>query len=156
MSSTPKPPLATAAELLPVLGELHATLLDAGRGFRVAAHEAQERTFALFTALAGKHEDALVRLEALITSLGGEVSSHGTGAAAAHRVWLEVRAWTGDDTALAVECERGENAAKRRFERALAATPLDRMPDAARTTVGRIYEDILDARAELRAYLLAA
>lgn len=105
------------------LNSLIATTLDSVDGYREAAAEIENKTFAAqFTSRAQERQAVVADLQRQVTSLGGNPEDDGTVLAGAHRAFLDLKAKvTGqDDKAVINEVERGEDHIKDKFEAALA------------------------------------
>ncbi len=105
-----------------VLDDLIQTCHDGAEGFRSAAEGVRNKDArALFQSRVRRIEDAAVELQAAVRRLGGQPSGGGHLAAPAHRAWINLKSAIsgGNDDAIIVEVERGEEYAVRRYEAAL-------------------------------------
>ncbi len=113
---------ATREQVLETLNDLLENARDGELGFREAAeHTETPRLSALFGRRADTCREAAAELQEQIERLGGKVDEGGTVTGAAHRVWVHIRGLFGgasDETMLS-ECERGEDAAVARYDKAL-------------------------------------
>ena len=99
------------------------TCRDGERGYTCAAeHACDEWLRRLFWEYAHQRASFGAALETELLALGGRVEPHPTIAGWIHRKWLDVRSAIDPGSALAMllECERGENAARVMYERALS------------------------------------
>jgi uncharacterized protein (TIGR02284 family) len=96
---------------------------DGQRGYSYAAELVEDawlsRLFREYAKQRGSFADSLERA---VLRLGGRVDSHPSARGWIHRKWLDVRATleTANAVAMLVECERGENAARVKYEHALS------------------------------------
>ena len=74
------------------LNTLISTNKDSQKGYQEAAEEAENGEYkSLFNEYAGQRGRFASELQSEVRSLGGEPTESGSAAAAAHRVWLDVR-----------------------------------------------------------------
>jgi len=124
------------------LNSLIASIIDSIDGYTESAEEAQNSRFAaMFTESARERRGVLAQLQAEVARLGGNPEDDGTTAAAAHRVFINLKsAVTGrDDQAIVNEVERGEDHLKEKWEDA-AADP-DLTP-STRAVIAQCYESV--------------
>jgi uncharacterized protein (TIGR02284 family) len=96
---------------------------DGQRGYSYAAEVVEDRWLQqLFWDYAKQRASFADSLERAVLRLGGRVEPHPSVSGWIHRKWLDVRATLGAANAVAmlVECERGENAARVKYEHALS------------------------------------
>ena len=113
---------AAPEEVLAVLQDLCESARDGELGFREAAtHARAPELVALFERLAQHCSEAAARWQECGAARGGRVDESGTVAAAAQRVWLQVRGLFGgaSDETLLAECERGQDDLVRHAREAL-------------------------------------
>lgn len=106
-----------------VLNHLIETCRDAERGFRAAAeHVSSETLKRLFLGLAEQRRSFANELLPHAQRLGGASEADGTATAAAHRVWMHVKAGLAENPDLAIleEAARGERYAMRAYDDAVA------------------------------------
>jgi len=116
---------------------------DGEQGYAVAARDVQDSWLVqLFWSYSNQRARFAVALEYELQKLGAQADSKQTMAGWIHRKWLEVRTSLDHGAAIGVllECERGENAARAKYEKALSI-PLPQ----------RVQEVLLDQLAEIRA-----
>lgn len=133
-----------------VLNELIETCRDGEEGFRVCAEDiSRPELKSLFEKRARQCSDAAVELQEQVRRLGGEPETDTSVAGDLHRRWLDLKSLiTGkDDEAILSECERGEDVAKRSYQRALEKD----LPAEIRALVQRQYEGVLRNHDEVRA-----
>jgi uncharacterized protein (TIGR02284 family) len=94
----------------------------------------------MFLALARERAELAAALQREVQRLGGTPASAGTVSGSLHRGWMNLTAAvTGsDERSIIAAAERGEDSAKRAYERALR----EPLPQATRTLVERQYEQI--------------
>jgi uncharacterized protein (TIGR02284 family) len=113
---------AKPEEVVAALNELLENARDGELGFREAAeHTKTPHLSALFGRRAQAYREAAAELQERIEQLGGQVEQGGSVGGAAHRAWVHIRGLFGgasDDTML-TECERGEDEALARYQKAL-------------------------------------
>lgn len=131
-------------EIIDTLNELIEISNDGKEGFLVCAENANIDSPNLKALLMDKsHECALAaeELKAMVTDLSGTPATGTTTTGALHRGWLDVKtAVTGkSDRAVLEECERGEDAAKLVYKRALDKD----LPASVRSVIDRQYQGVL-------------
>ena len=113
---------SSAKDVISTLTDLIETCKDGANGFREAAGAVTNADAkALFTSRVPAIEQAAAELQAEVRRLGGDPETTGSGAAAVHRRWIDLKAAvTGrDEAAILTECERGEELAAKDYENAL-------------------------------------
>ena len=137
-------------DVVDVLDDLLECSRDGEYGFRTSAERADSPELkSLLERRAQECAIAAAELESAIRSHGGEPSSGGTMAGALHRGWVSVKAAlsTYDDKAVLEECERGEDVAVARYNKALE----NALPPAVRTLVERQAQGVKRNHNEVRA-----
>lgn len=132
-----------------ILNGLIEAMLDSCEGYREAAEQAKNVMMAeLFRQWASQRCQVTIELRATVRALGGEPQEDGTVLAAAHRVFLELRARMSDtNKAVVQEVERGEDHIRHKFERAL----MDRkMGVVARLAVQSAYVSVKSGHDDMR------
>jgi uncharacterized protein (TIGR02284 family) len=117
-----------------VINHLIETCRDTERGFRMAAeHVTDPEMKRLFNRLAEQRHEFAEELLPHAHRLGGTAETDGTGIAAVHRTWMQLRARLGADPERAVltETARGERYAQAAYEEAVQAV----LPPEARELV---------------------
>src|ERR1051326_7457076 len=105
-----------------ILNNLISICKDGEKGFKKVAEESKDSEFqALCTQYSLQRAKFANELTDAVLRHGGNPDQSGSLAGDAHRGWIEVKAAvTGsDEDALIAECERGEDAAKEAYEKAL-------------------------------------
>ena len=139
-------------EGIAVLNDLIQTCKDGERGFREAAESASAPELkALFEGYAVQRARFAEELQSEVNRFGGAAERGGSVPGALHRGWINVKsALTGrDDEAVIEECERGEDAAVRSYEKALAGN----LPAGVREIVERQCREVKEAHGRVRSLL---
>lgn len=140
----------TDDKALEILNELIETNRDGEEGFRTAADGvADPQIKRLFAIYAVQRADFAAELAAEVRRLGGSPDRRGSMAGSLHRGWINVRSAVSGGSAPAVlaEAERGEDATKTAYERALSEAAL---PADLRTIVERQLASVLQAHDRVR------
>jgi len=108
-------------ELIACLNDLIETCRDGERGFRSAADNVKNDGLkSYFGRCSTQRAQFANELQAEVRQLGGEATEGGSVTGAFHRGWMNLRmALSGGDDAIISECEWGEDAALRNYERVL-------------------------------------
>ncbi len=132
-----------------VLNELVETCRDGEQGFRTAAEGVRDPQLkALFLTYARQRQEFAIELETELRRLGGEPGRGGSVAGTLHRGWMNIRsALAGGDSAILAEAERGEDAAKSAYEKAVS----EGLPEGARLVVERQYARVKETHDRVRA-----
>ena len=96
---------------------------DGQKGFETAAENAKNAELQILCKqYAQQRNNFAQQLQQEVTQLGDNAADSGSLAGAAHRGWINMKSLaTGDDDdAIIAECERGEDAAKEAYEKALS------------------------------------
>jgi uncharacterized protein (TIGR02284 family) len=122
------------------LNMLIETCKDGELGFRTAADDTRNPdTQRMFVALARERAELAAELQREVKRLGGTPAAAGTVSGSLHRGWMNLAAAVmGGDESIVAAAERGEDAAKTAYERALR----EPLPQATRMLVERQYERI--------------
>ncbi|HEX3536334.1 MAG TPA: PA2169 family four-helix-bundle protein [Stellaceae bacterium] len=109
-------------DVISTLNDLIETCKDGEEGFLSCGQNVKNpnlKTF--FDEKAQRCATGARQLREKVRELGGDPERSGSTAGAMHRAWVNIRsAVTGmDDQAILAECERGEDVAKRAYEKAL-------------------------------------
>lgn len=119
-----------------ILNDLIATTIDSAEGYREAAEDTKQESFAMmFRERAQERKNAVVKLRSEVRRLGEEPEDDGTILAGAHRTFMGLKELvTGkDEKAIVTEVERGEDHIKAKYEEALKSDDLDGPSRAAVT-----------------------
>jgi uncharacterized protein (TIGR02284 family) len=116
--------METIEKSIEVLNDLIEINNDRVAGFSHAAKELNESDMDLKTTFLSFRDESRNNVHELGTAInksGGEVEMGMSGSGAIHRMWLDVKAaFSGHDRkSVLEECERGEDAIKKAYERAL-------------------------------------
>lgn len=132
------------------LNSLIATTIDSINGYTESAEATDNQRFASrFTSRAAERRQVVTRLQDEVRRLGGDPEDDGTALAAAHRVFLDLKAAvvSRDDKAIVAEVERGEDHIKAKFEAALNDEALS---PGARAAVEEGYGSVRQGHDEMR------
>lgn len=107
-----------------ILNDLITICKDGEQGFLKVAKEAIEQKLqTAFTSRAQACKEAAIELQNQVKNLGEEPTDSGSILGALHRGWIEVKSAVTDRSAQEIleECEKGEEAAKEAYSKALEA-----------------------------------
>ena len=132
-----------------VINDLVATCYDSHEGFGKAAkgcHSEQLRTF--FTEISSRRAEFAGELQTEVSRMGGELTTTGHWGGILHGGWvdLETRIRPKDELELLENCEKGEDATRQHYERALA----EELPVQSRMVIERQREDVLGTLEQIR------
>jgi|SRR5579884_1842013 len=135
-------------EIITCLNDLIESCRDAEKGFRSASeHIVNEDLKLYFRRCSYQRAQFASELQAEVRQLGANPGDGGSISGAFHRGWMNLRAAvTGGDEAILSECEWGEDAALRNYERVLKQN----LPPTVLPTVKHQYTQIKDALHHLR------
>ena len=128
-------------DLIETLNNLIETSRDGEEGFRTCAEGVNNPELKqMFERAASRCRQAVSELEAKVRSLGGDPEKSGSVSGKLHRAWVDIKSTiTGmNEAAVLVECERGEDAARKAYEAALEKD----LPPDIRSVVARQYEGV--------------
>jgi uncharacterized protein (TIGR02284 family) len=136
--------------IVSILNELIETSVDGEEGFRTCANDVKDpqlKTF--FDNRAQNCASAVIELQELVRTYGGDPENRGGLGGALHRRWVDIKSLvTGkDDTAVLAECERGEDVAVASYRKALAES----LPPDVRIAVERQYQGVLHNHDQVKA-----
>ncbi|MGH7392746.1 MAG: ferritin-like domain-containing protein [Candidatus Rokuibacteriota bacterium] len=139
-------------EVLEILNDLVETCRDGEQGFRTASDAVSDpqikRLFATYSEQRGQFAN---ELSAELERLGGDPERRRSIAGSVHRRWMNLRsAVSGSVPSVLAEAERGEDAAKAAYERALRETTL---PPSLVTIVERQLVRVREAHDRVRGLL---
>jgi uncharacterized protein (TIGR02284 family) len=138
-----------ATNVVSVLNDLIETSKDGEKGFRKAAEDATDPSLkSMFESCATDCARGAHELQTVVKQLGGKPDDHGSVAGALHRGWVDVKsAVTGrNNHAILVECERGEDVAKKHYRDALDKD----LPADIRVIVERQYQGVVQHHDRIR------
>lgn len=104
------------------LNDLIEICRDGENGFRLAAEAVKDHHVkSMFERFTRQRAEMARELEAQVRKLGGTPASGGSVSGSVHRGWMNIKSLVtgGDDAAIVAEAERGEDAAKAAYEKAL-------------------------------------
>ena len=124
-----------------VLNSLAEISRDGEAGFKAAADAVKDAKIkSTLSAASARCAIGAAELETEITKLGGTPTRSGSAAGALHLAWTNIKAAVtgGDDEAILSECERGEDAAKAAYEKALQ----EELPVEVAAIIRRQYQGV--------------
>jgi len=127
--------------VISTVNDLIETSKDGEEGFRTCAESTKNPQLKQFFEHAARRcAEAAMQLQGKVRAMGGDPERSSSTSGALHRAWVNIRsAITGmDDHAILAECERGEDVAKRAYEKALEQ---DLSADL-RTMIGKQYREV--------------
>jgi uncharacterized protein (TIGR02284 family) len=136
-------------EVISTVNDLIETSKDGEQGFRTCANGVKDaRLKSFFEQTAQRCAEGAAELQTKVRSLGGDPEKSGSATGAAHRGWVNLRSTiTGmDDVAVLAEAERGEDSAKRVYEKALKKD----LPTDVRAIVERQYQGVTENHDRVR------
>jgi uncharacterized protein (TIGR02284 family) len=139
----------TNDEIISTLNDLIETSTDGEYGFKTCAEDVKNLELKqVFTAAAQRCAEGANELQEQVRLLGGDFDRHSSVAGTLHRAWVDIKAAiTGkDEQGVLEECERGEDVAKKAYEKALAKG----LPDNIRSIVQRQYQGVLENHDRVR------
>ncbi len=128
-------------KVIATLNKLLETTKDGESGFRTCADAVKNTNLkTVFEGAARRCDEGAAELQAKIRSLGKEPASSGTATGALHRAWTIIKSSvTGmDEYAVLIECERGDDVAKRTHEE----PPIEDFAADVKAIVQRQYEGV--------------
>jgi uncharacterized protein (TIGR02284 family) len=133
-----------------VLNHLIETCKDGERGFlEAASHVESPQLKALFEQMGAQRGRIAIELTPHAQRLGGESGGDGSGAAALHRRWIDIKSKLRrhDDNAITVEVERGDGITLHAFQEALEGM----LAPEIRDVVERLYAELREAHGKIAA-----
>ncbi len=112
----------TMTDVIGALNHLISICLDGEKGYSLAAeHETELQSKELYRQYSAQRMEMVSELKETVRRLGGDPEKGGTISGNIHRGWLGMKASVSHDSefSIAVECERGEDAAVHAYEDAL-------------------------------------
>lgn len=140
----------TTQSIASVLNSLIETCKDGQEGFRAAAENVKSADFkSLFSELSMQHQQYAGELQRLVIDLGEGAETSGSFGGAVRRGWLDLKSalTNGDEHAILVECERGEDAAVAEYRDALEH---DDLPANVRAVIRQQFMGIQAAHDRVR------
>ena len=139
---------AEQEETIAHLNKLIEACTDRGQGYRAAAEAAcNQELKTLLHSYERRSAEFVAELQAQVRRLGGTPAETGSVTGWLTRGWLYLTAAVtgGDDGAVIVGCEHGENAARAAYEAVLAGP----LPSAVRAVIERQYASVRAAHDRL-------
>ncbi|MBV8635803.1 MAG: PA2169 family four-helix-bundle protein [Burkholderiaceae bacterium] len=142
----------TNEEIISTLNELIKVCNDGSEGFKACAEHANVDSPKLKMLLVERQREcasASDALRALVVEQGADPATGTTASGALHRGWLDIKTAVSGKKDLAVleECERGEDAAKEAYRKALAKD----LPSPIRAIIEMQYQGVLRNHDQIRA-----
>lgn len=138
-----------STNVIAVLNDLIEISKDGERGFMKAAEDARDVNLnKILLDSAARCTQGARTLQDLVLKLGGKPEGGGSVAGALHRGWIDMKAAVGSrtDYAILIDCEKGEDAAKKHFREALDQD----LPADVRTVVEQIYAGVVQNHDRIR------
>jgi uncharacterized protein (TIGR02284 family) len=133
----------TNDQTISTLNDLIVTSKDGEQGFNTCAEDVKDTDLKkAFSEAAQRCGEGARELQEQVRMLGGDPDQHGSVGGTLYRAWVDIKAAiTGKDALAVLEaCERGEDVAKRNYEKALA----EDLPANIRSIVQRQYEGVVE------------
>ncbi|MEP6535198.1 MAG: PA2169 family four-helix-bundle protein [Bryobacteraceae bacterium] len=139
----------TNSHVISVLNNLIETCKDGQEGFEAAAHGVKDSALkSLFSEFGLQRAQFAGILQQAVNGLGGSPEKGGSVSGSLHRGWMNIKsAVTGnDEAAIVAECERGEDAARDAYQKALK----EKLPADLEAIVKGQYEEVKKAHDKVR------
>ncbi len=136
-------------DVISTLNDLIETSKDGDEGFRQCADTVKNPALkAFFEQKAERCCEAVGQLQQIVREMSGDPEKSSSISGTMHRFWVSIRGSlsTMSDHAILDECERGEDAAKRAYEKALGQD----LPGDVRRVVERQYAEVNANHARVR------
>jgi uncharacterized protein (TIGR02284 family) len=136
-------------EIIATLNDLAEISRDGEKGFAAAAADIQDPQLkTIFRTAAERCASGARELETQIAEMGGAPAHSGSAFGAVHRAWTNLKSLiTGrSEKAILAEVERGEDVAKKAYERAIAKP----LPPRVRVIVDRQYRGVRENHDRVR------
>jgi uncharacterized protein (TIGR02284 family) len=127
--------------VISTLNDLIETSRDGDEGFRQCADTVKNPSLkAFFQQKAERCREAVGQLTQIVREMGGDPEKSSSMSGTMHRFWVSLRSSLSgmNDHAILDECERGEDVAKRSYEKALAQD----LPGDVRRVIERQYAEV--------------
>jgi uncharacterized protein (TIGR02284 family) len=124
-----------------VLNNLIEINYDGRESYRTAAEAIDNEDYqALFEEYAEQRAHFIGELNALVSRFGSEPADEGNLSGLFHRVWIDIKAavTAGDAGAVMAECDRGEEAALRAYQEAMAADLPEKVKEVIRRQMSAV------------------
>jgi uncharacterized protein (TIGR02284 family) len=129
-------------DVISTLNDLIETSKDGEEGFCTCADNVKNPTLkTFFLQKAERCREGAVQLQQIVREMGGDPERTSSMTGALHRFWVRIRGSISgmDDHAILAECERGEDAAKSAYEKALQQD----LPGDVRMMVERQFREVI-------------
>ena len=137
-------------DVISTLNDLIETSRDGEEGFRQCAESVKTATLkTFFEQKSGRCREAVTQLQQIVREMGGDPERSSSMSGTMHRFWVSLRSSISgmSDHAILDECERGEDVAKKSYEKALAQD----LPGDVRRVVERQYTEVKANHDKVRA-----
>ena len=128
-------------DVIDTLNDLIETSLDGEAGFRICADTVKNPTLKVFfEQKAMRCREGAVQLQEIVREMGGDPDREGSMSGDMHRFWINIKSTITDmdDHAVLDACERGEDATKASYEKALKQD----LPADVRLVVERQFREV--------------
>lgn len=128
---------------------LYKTLQDSEDGYKECAQNVKDDTLKhKFRELSAKRTDMLETLKRTASQMGADVESSGSVAAAAHRVFIDLKALftRGDQEAIVKEVERGESTLMDEYEDAIKSTDAVALRELLQDQLNEVRHDLAEVK----------
>lgn len=136
-------------DVIATLNDLIETSKDGEEGFKNCADNVKNATLkTFFLEKAERCRKGAAQLQAVVREMGGDPDQSGSMSGAMHRFWLDIKGTIAgmDDHAMLEECERGEDVAKKAYEKALKQD----LPSNVHTVIERQYREVVANHNQVR------
>ncbi len=142
--------MAQQKEIVSTINSLIETLKDGQEGFKQAAEAVKDSELkSLFREYSQQRARFAGELQGQAQQLGeSEPEDSSSAAGAMHRAWINLKSvvTSGDDHAILVECERGEDSAIKEYKEAMEKG----LSSPIRETISRQYNEVKSAHDRIR------
>ena len=138
-------------ETIAALNELIEYCKDGEYGYKAAAEDIKNPLWKpYFISYSGQRAQFASDLEYQVVELGQSPEYHTSLTGDLHRTWIDIKAAieSGDEKGILAECERGDEAAVKKYEEVLESTEL---PDSLRNIIAQQHEKIKSAYEHIKA-----
>ena len=139
----------TKDHAISVLNDLIQTCKDGQEGFQSASEGVKNKSLkSMFSRYSLQRAQFAGALQQEVNRLGGSPETSGSVSASLHRGWINIKsAVTGsDESTIIAECERGEDAARLAYEKALK----EHLPADVRSLVESQFQEVKQAHDQVR------
>jgi uncharacterized protein (TIGR02284 family) len=128
-------------DVISTLNDLIETSRDGEEGFRQCAESVKSAKLkSFFEQKSERCREAVMQLTQIVREMGGDPEKSSSMSGTMHRFWVSIRSSISgmSDHAILDECERGEDVAKRSYEKALAQD----LPGDVRRVIERQFAEV--------------